>query len=202
MREQSAFWTYEHKQYGRGAFTGEITVFHTNRLQVSYTSRSTGIYIRGGLPPKTTIVCSHLTNPRKIFYRGRALSDSEVMVLNHTEELEYHSLYPSTAMTVAIDTELLNDRCISILGCPLSSLNCQERITMQPGYYKRQASALFSLLQSAWNGLSLKTEKDEEMIENEILNIIFTGVQHHEILNNSPDRLNVAKKLRIIYGAI
>jgi AraC family ethanolamine operon transcriptional activator len=194
MREQSSFWTYEHKQYGRGAFTGEITVFHTNRLQVSYTLRSTGIFLRGGLPPKTTIVCYHYTDPRKIFYRGNTLLDSQVMVLNHTDELEYHSLYPSTAMTVAIDTELLNERCISIFGYPLSSLSYQERITMQPGYYKRQASALFSLLQSAWNGLSLKTEKDEEMIENEILNIIFTGVQHHEILNNSPDRLNMAKK--------
>ncbi len=194
MREQSAFWTYEHKQYSRGSFTGEITAFHTNRLQVSYTFRSTGIFLRGGLPPKTTILSYHYTDPRKIFYRGNALSDSQVMVLNHTEELEYHSLYPSTALTVAIDTELLNERCITIFGVPLNSLRHQERISMLPGYYKRQRSALFSLLQSVCNKSSLTADNDEEMIENEILEIVLTGVQHPANLNNAPARLNVAAK--------
>jgi len=194
MREQSAFWSYEHKQYNRGTFTGAITAFHTNRLQVSYIRRSNGIFLRGGLPPKTTIITYHFTNPGKIIYRGKALSESQVMALNHTEELEYHSLYPSTSLTVAVDTELLNERSISICGVAFSSLRNQERITMKPGYYTKQACNLLSLLQSCFNESRLSTEKAEEVFENAILETVLFGVQHPEKVNRSPGRLTVAKK--------
>jgi AraC family ethanolamine operon transcriptional activator len=197
MREQSAFWSYEHKQYNRGKFTGEITAFHTSRLQVSCIHRSNGIFIRGGLPPKTTIITYHFTDPGKIIYRGKAFTDSQVMSLNHTEELEYHSLYPSTALTIAVDTALLNERSISICGVPFSSLRNQERVTMVPGYYKKQTSTILSFLQSCLNQSHLNTEKTEEIIENEILELILSGVQHHEKVGRSPGRLAVAKKAEI-----
>jgi hypothetical protein len=35
------------------------------------------------------------------------------------------------------------------------------------------------------------------MIENELLDIIFTGVQYHENLSNSPERINVEKSCGI-----
>jgi len=131
MKEQSAFWSYEHKQYGRGKFEGKITAFHTRQFQVSYSSRSNGIFVRGGIPPATTIITFNFTDPRKIFYRGHILQDSQVMALYHSEELEYHTLFPSATLTVAVNTELLNDRFLFINGVPFSSLRSQERLKIK-----------------------------------------------------------------------
>ncbi len=33
VREQAAFWSYEHKQFGRGGFLGKIVAVYTKRLR-------------------------------------------------------------------------------------------------------------------------------------------------------------------------
>ncbi len=60
MREQAAFWFFEHNQLGRGEFEGKTFAYHTRNLQLSLTYRSLGVSIYGEIPPETTLYLSPL----------------------------------------------------------------------------------------------------------------------------------------------
>ncbi len=192
MKEQSAYWSYEHQQYGKGSFSGIITAVHLGRLQLTYTKRTNGIIIRGGIPPRTTIIVIHPSDPEKIFYRGKPLQKTQVIALNYKEELEYHSLYPSEGLTVAVDTDLLDERSNVICGVSFSSLRKQERLNIIHRLYDKLVYNLLSLIQSLYSNPELLT--DEDVIAEKILDFILSGVV---IINNQKrfvDRLHHAKQ--------
>ena len=89
MQQQSEYWSYEHRQYGRGVFNGEINVYHTKNLQLSLVHRSIGFFARGGLPIGTTIISFPLLNTRAIHYRGATMQDFQALALRQDEEFGF-----------------------------------------------------------------------------------------------------------------
>ncbi len=194
MRDQSVFWSYEHRQFSRGSFYGEITAFHTSRLQLSLSHRSTGIVARGGLPKETTIITMPLSIAEPLHYRGQLLEECQVIALRHTEELELYTSSPSTLLTVAVSTALLEQQAIAITGNPLASLRCGERLLMDPAEYSWRRESLVALLHSLLDGELRVGKKGEELLEKDILETIFLGVKSPGPTKKMANRLFIARK--------
>lgn len=194
MKEQSLFWSYEHKQFGRGSFHGKIAGFHTSRLQLTLSHRSVGFFARGGLPEKTTIISVPLSRVDSLYYRGQLMGDCQVLALKHTEELELYTSLPSTMLTIAVSSALLERQALAITGNPLAGMRCQERLLINPKEYRKRADHLVSLLQSLQSRNPELCEVEEQVVEKEILETILMGVIPSGLANKMPDRLYVAKK--------
>ncbi len=71
-----------------------------------------------------------------------------MLALKHTEELELYTSLPSTLLTIAISSALLERQALAITGNPLAGMRCQERLLINPKEYRKRADHLVSLLQS------------------------------------------------------
>ena len=194
MRDQSVFWSYEHRQFSKGSFQGKISAFHTSRLQLTLSQRSPGFFARGGLPAETTIISMPLFAAGSLHYRGQLLEDFQVLALSHTEELELYSSFASSMLTVAVSTALLEQQAIVITGNPLASLRCQERLLMDPDDYYQRMEYLVALLHSLQGGEWRSGKVEEELLEKDILETIFLGVQTPGPTKKMADRLSIARK--------
>ena len=175
MREQSVFWSFEHKQFSRGAFEGKINSFHTSRLQLSLAHRSVGIIARGGLPAKTTIISFPITPPKSLHYRGQLMKAYQVIALKHTEELELHTSLPTTMLTIAVSTALLEEQARAVNGNSFDSLRCQERINIHPKEYRKRTDHLVLLLKTLQGSNRTRNGDEEELLEKEILETFLLG---------------------------
>jgi len=194
MREQSAFWPYELKQFSRGKFKGKLLAVHTKRIQLSLAYRSQGIFIRGGVPPGTTAISFPLSHANSLFYRGQTLQNNHVIALEEDEEIELHTSDPSTLLTVAVSNALLDQHAVTLTGKSFSELRCQERLFVCQKDQSHRTSHLVSLLK-ALNGPDCACcETKLENIENEILETILVGVSPYETNNKKTYRLAQAKK--------
>jgi len=194
MREQSVFWSFEHKQFSRGAFEGKINSFHTSRLQLSLAHRSVGIIARGGLPAKTTIISFPITPPKSLHYRGQLMKAYQVIALKHTEELELHTSLPTTMLTIAVSTALLEEQARAVNGNSFDSLRCQERINIHPKEYRKRTDHLVLLLKTLQGSNRTRNGDEEELLEKEILETFLLGAIPPDPSNKTPNRLYVAKK--------
>ena len=194
MRDQSVFWSYEHRQFSRGLFHGKISAFHTSRLQLTLTDRSPGFFARGGLPAETTIVSIPLSVADPLHYRGHVMEECQIIALKHTEELELYTCFPSSMLTVAVSTTLLEQQAIAITGNSLESLRCQERLLMDPDDYCQRREYLVALLHSLQDGEWRSSKVAEELLEKDILETIFLGVKSPDPTKKMADRLSIARK--------
>lgn len=194
MREQSVFWSYEHQQFNRGTFHGIIFGFHTSRLQLTLSHRSVGFIARGGLPEKTTIISIPVHGADSLLYRGQLLRDCRAIALKDTEELELHTSQPSTMLTVAVCTALLEQQALACTGSTFKSLRCQEQLWIHPKQYRNRVEQLISMLRLLQCRNHACSGVEEEMVEKEILETILLGIQPPGVENKIPDRLFVAKR--------
>ncbi len=102
MEKQSLFWPYEHKQFNRGKFQGRIAALHTSRMQISLALRSTGVYIRGGIPEKSVVISLPLSPHHNLYYRGKLLKSGQAVALSQGEEIELQTANPSALLTLVI----------------------------------------------------------------------------------------------------
>ena len=193
MQQQSAFWSYEHRQYGRGVFNGEINVYHTKNLQLSLVHRSIGFFARGGLPIGTTIISFPLLNTRAIHYRGATMQDFQALALRQDEEFEIFTTYPTRMLTIAVDTSLLERKTFSILGVPFSAVRSQDRLTMNSSDYSWQMGKLTSLLKFLTT-TNEPSKAEEQGIENEIIETVLLGTVPPGMAREPADRDFRAKK--------
>lgn len=194
MRDQSVFWSYEHRQFSRGAFHGKITGFHTGRLQLTLCHRSTGIFARGGIPVGTTIISMPMSAEEQLYYRGQLLGKCQMIALGHTEELELYTSLASSILTIAVSTSLLEQQAIAITGNSLANLRCQERLLMGQDDYCQRRDYLVSLLHSLQGREWLPGSVEEELLEKDILETIFMGVKSPGPAKKMANRLSVARK--------
>lgn len=194
MREQSLFWTYEHKQYGRGKFEGWIEVVHTHRLQLSLSSRSPGIYALGGIPSGTTMISLPLSRRQALIYRGKPLGDAEFICLKDDEELEVSTLSPTSLLTVAVQTSLFEKMVEKITGTNLMKFRPQDRLRLKADEYQTKSSHLVTLLRSAQAMIRQHNELDYGALDAEILKTIILGALPAGLLEQKPRRSKIARK--------
>jgi|GEM_PF-4787974 len=194
MREQSVFWSYEHKQYGKGIFKGEITAYHTKRLQLTLADRSVGFFARGGLPVGTTIISFPLLNPQTIHYRGSAIKECQALALNQNEEFEIFTTFPTLMLTIAVDNSLLARQTLSIRGMPFETLRNQDRLTVNSDEYRWRIKRLTSFLNLLMKRTGKPDEAEEQAIETEILETVLLGAEPAGVVPKPADRLFRAKK--------
>ena len=194
MEEQSVFWPYEHKQFSKGKFHGKIVAVHTGRLQLSFTSRSTGVIVRGSIPSETTNLTLPVSMEHSIFYRGHALRDHEIVALNSDEEYEVQTSLPTSVVTVAVKQVFFERQCLEVTGNSFEQLRYQERLFIDPKGYDRCTGQLLTLLQTFQSSPHTPSAWEAELIEKTILEIILSGVRAPGIVLKMPARLCVAKK--------
>ena len=194
MEVQSAFWSYEHKQFSKGKFQGRIIAAHTSQLQLSLANRSTGIIIRGSIPSGTTILTLPVSMTHSFYYRGQALAEHEIIALHSNEEIELQTSLPSSLITVAVCQDLLEHQCLEVTGHSFNELRYQERLFINPVDYDRCIGNLVQLLQEMRCTHFTPCDWEERMIEKAILEIILFAVLAPEKRQKLPGRLYVAKK--------
>ena len=193
MREQSIFWSYEHKQFSRGEFQGKIIAAHTKRLQIAISYRSTGVFMRGGVPPGTTIISLPLALTNSFYYRGQPLENNQAIALQLNEEIELHTSLPSLLLTIVVSSALLERQAIALTGKSFAELRSQERLIMCQNDQVNRTNHLVSLLMSQLGDGTLY-EEAEELLENEILETVLLGVGPCEKNTRQAGRLVLARK--------
>lgn len=200
MKEQSNFWDYEHKQFAKGKFRGQILATHSRNLQISYTYRAPGIFIRGGTPPDATVISIPCSPEQSIFYRGRPLGAHNVLALNPGEELDLQATQASALITIAVEQKLLDSHCLTLTGIPFKKWRSQERLFIDPVDYDIRVKRLAWLLDHLLKRDSKQTlyREKEALLEKEILGTVLTGARIAGVTQNIPVRLQVAKRAEIL----
>ena len=176
MREQAAFWSFEHNQLERGKFEGKTLAYHTRNLQLSLTSRSVGVSIYGEIPPETTIISFPLYPVNTIYFRGQLVRKHQLLSLNHSDELDLHTLFPSTLLTVAVSTKVLESQAFSLLGRSFVKSCSQELPLMKTDAYCGSSNFLISQLKDLNRRNCLLAKIDEDVVEKELIETIFLGM--------------------------
>ena len=188
-------WSFEHKQLGCGKFAGKTLAYHTRNLQLSLTSRSVGVVLRGEIPPETTIISFPLYPANTIYFRGQLVREHQLLVLNHLDELDFHTLFPSTILTVAVSTKMLEKQAFSLLGRSFVDSCSQERPLMRPDSYYRCSNFLISILKDLNFRNYILAQIDEEMFEKEILESILLGINFSGVvLEKKAARFSLARR--------
>jgi len=194
MREQRAYWPFEHKQFGKGKFQGQLICVHTHRLQMSITHRSTGIFFRGGVPTGTSVISFPLTPCIQFYSHGKSLENNQVAALMPDDELEHHTSLPSSLLTIAVSSALLEHYAIALTGKPFAELRNQERLLIDQNSYKDITNHLVRLLE-LFNCHHFKcSDAQEKMFENQVLETILLGARPRKKVDKQLSRLTQAKK--------
>lgn len=194
MREQRVFWPFEHKQFGKGKFQGQLICIHTRRLQMSITHRSTGIFFRGGVPSRTSVIAFPLTPCTKFYSHGKSLENNQVAALMPDDELEHHTSLPSSLLTIAVSSALLEHHAIALTGKSFIELRNQECLLIDQNSYKDITNHLVMLFE-LFNCHHFEcSDAQEKMFENEVLRTILLGVRPRKKVGKQLNRLFQAKK--------
>jgi AraC family ethanolamine operon transcriptional activator len=174
MRKQALFWSLEHRQLSRGQFSGNTRAFHMRDMQISLAHRSVGVFVRGEIPPRTTIISFPLS-PKELYFRGQLMREGQALVLNHADELDIHTLYPSTFLTVVVSTAQLEDQAFSLLGRSFIAAYSKKRLQFKPEAYKQCTGFLRLVLKDINYRNNLLDKFSDEVMVREILEMILLG---------------------------
>ena len=194
MREQSIFWPIEIKQLGRGRFQGDILGVHTTHLQLSTSTRSLGVSIRGAAPADTSVI-SFLLDPEPTFsFRGQPLLMNQALAIRDNEDLEITALGASRLVTLVCRTKLIEAKTLLLTGQSFDQLRSQERLFFDPAEYQCRAKRLLSMVHTLYARQEPLSGFEESLVEDEILQIALVGILPSEDVARKPGRLMLAKK--------
>jgi AraC family transcriptional regulator, ethanolamine operon transcriptional activator len=133
MKELATFWSIEQEQLEPGPYSGRISCFHTQRLQISITHRSRGTRVRGNVPRQSVVFGLVLPSSGPTFYRCRRLAPQEIALTFPGDELMFQSMGASRVVSVAVSEELANAHALAIWGQSLASRCRDGRLLVSSG---------------------------------------------------------------------
>ena len=195
MKEQSALgnWSYEHKQYGRGKFHGSIFSTNTPCLQLSLTHRG-GIYIRDGIPSGATVISLAVYASKPAICRGKTIQTNHAIALKNHEEFEYVSTEPTTLLTIACSSQLVEQKALETTGKSFDSLRMQDQLLLKDSCYSNRVKRLLSLLHVYHYQTEGLCSEEGIYLENEVLETVFNGVLARQDQSRYKHSLMQAKK--------
>jgi len=102
MIEAAVLWQIEEYQFDNGTFKGSIEAVHTSHIQIAYTTRSNGIFIKGKTP-KNAYLFASIKSEGKITHNGLSVYTDELVVLNDEDELDFVVSSAVNDVSIAID---------------------------------------------------------------------------------------------------
>jgi len=102
MIEAALLWQIEEYQFDNGIFKGSIDAVHTSHIQIAYTSRSNGIFIKGKTP-KNAYLFASIESEGKITHNGLSVYTDELVVLNDEDQLDFTVSSAVNDVSIAID---------------------------------------------------------------------------------------------------
>jgi len=107
MIEAALLWQIEEYQFDNGTFKGSINAVHTSHIQIAYTSRSNGIFIKGKTP-KNAYLFASIESEGKIAHNGLSVYVDELVVLNDEDQLDFIVSSAVNDVSIAIDKEFFD----------------------------------------------------------------------------------------------
>jgi len=102
MIEAALLWQIEEYQFDNGTFKGSINAVHTSHIQIAYTTRSNGIFIKGKTPQNAYLFAS-IESEGKITHNGLSVYEDELVVLNDEDQLDFIVSSAVNDVSIAID---------------------------------------------------------------------------------------------------
>ncbi len=107
MIEAALLWQIEEYQFDNGTFKGAINAIHTSHIQMAYTSRSNGIFIKGKTP-KNAYMFASIESEGKITHNGLRVYPDELVVLNDEDQLDFIVSSAVNDVSIAIDKDFFD----------------------------------------------------------------------------------------------
>jgi len=107
MIEAALLWQIEEYQFDHGTFEGSINAVHTSHIQIAYTSRSNGIFIKGKTP-KNAYLFASIESEGKITHNGLSVYTDELVVLTDEDQLDFIVSSAVNDVSIAIDKEFFD----------------------------------------------------------------------------------------------
>lgn len=203
MGEQHDYWDVEHHQLGRGRFFGQISSIYTHRMQISWTRREPGIWIKGGIPKGTVILTAVVRSKGPVVSRGELLEPNEVYVLKEGEELDFRTSAPSELFTIAVEENMLRDHMAAFYGMSLEQFRTRQRVllekTIVPMVRKRSKNLLVHAIR---NRAVFQNEETGIPLETQILSAFLGHLQQPTNCLDIPHRRRMAKNAETLMRSL
>jgi len=129
FHQKAVGWDINHIQLAAGNYRVSIDLVHTLNIQFSNVTRNVGVNERGGLPPGAcAIALPTFLGSDPLYYCGGLLEKNECLALKPGDDFEAFSSGAMNYITIVIDSNLLNQEAIRLIGKPFASLVQSHRV--------------------------------------------------------------------------
>lgn len=179
MEEQAVYWNVRSAQLAPGRYSGRHLAVHTRAMQLARSWRSHSTRIEGTVPADTLVLALPLSRHTPIQYRGRRLSDSAMIFLDHAEELDFSFAGAIDILTISVDREELDRRARAIWqedsGCRQSAgVLCFSSENMRQEVAETIARIVH---EGAARAGELVSEKGSKKLESAVLDCVLAAVE-------------------------
>ena len=177
MIEAALLWQIEEYQFDNGSFKGSINAVHTSHIQIAYTSRSNGIFIKGKTP-KNAYLFASVESVGKMTHNGLSIYTDELVVLTENDQLDFIVSSAVNDVSIAIDKDFFDAAFQDYFNEPFIYDNINKRIQLKE-------NEGFDFKASAKEILNDLITKNEELLndpafhdrsESTILQILFQNI--------------------------
>jgi len=177
MIEAALLWQIEEYQFDNGTFKGSINAVHSSHIQIAYTSRSNGIFIKGKTP-KNAYLFASIESEGKITHNGLTVYTDELVVLNDKDELDFIVSSSVNDVSIAIDKEFFDTAFQDYFNEPFNYDKNNKRIQLiDNGGFSFRASAKEILNDLITNNEKILNDPTfHEKSEYAILQILFQNI--------------------------
>ena len=130
-------WETNYYQAEHGVLQASLRLSQAQSSQVGETRFSTGVMVRGGVPPGTVVF--GVLSAHEQLYLGRSVKADDVVLARDQDEIEYGCKGPSLLCTVAVEEALLAREVEARWGTSLEELSGSRTLALADG---RQRAAL------------------------------------------------------------
>ena len=204
MIEAAVLWQIEEYQFDNGTFSGSINAVHTSHIQIAYTSRSNGIFIKGKTPQNAYLFAS-IESEGKITHNGLSVYADELVVLNDEDQLDFIVSSAVNDVSIAIDKEFFDSAFQDYFNEPFNYDTINKRIQLiDNGGFSFRTSAkeiLNDLITS--NEKILNDPTFHEKSEYAILQILFQNIdplkERKKVLESKINANEIRKYIEMNY---
>ena len=204
MIEAALLWQIEEYQFDNGTFKGSIEAVHTSHIQIAYTSRSNGIFIKGKTP-KNAYLFASIESEGKIAHNGLSVYVDELVVLNDEDQLDFIVSSAVNDVSIAIDKEFFDAAFQDYFNEPFNYDTINKRIQL----IDNGGSSFRTSAKEILNDLTTKNEKIlndptfHEKSEYAILQILFQNIdplkERKKVLESKINANEIRKYIEMNY---
>jgi len=179
MIEAALLWQIEEYQLDSGTFKGSMNAIHTSHIQMAYTSRANGIFIKGNTP-KNAYMFASVATQGKMTHNGLKIYGDELVVLTEDDNLDFIVSSAVDDVCIAIDKDFFEIAFKNYFNEPFNYDKVTKRIQLKENSGLEFRTAMKEILAELMvhSTKFLHDTAFHDRSEQAILQVVFQNIDH------------------------